>query len=363
MGALTRVAERGDARANWDPIMRFGLFGAAQAGSPLLGAPMGQGFHDFIDFNVEAEGLGYHSTFLVEHHFSGWNQVSATLTLLTWLAARTSRLRLGTAVMVLPWHNPVILAEQAATLDLLSQGRLDFGVGKGYRYNEFTGFAIPFEEADARFEEALAIITKAWTSKERFSHHGRFWTFNDILVEPPPRQKPHPPLWMAAGNASSVRRVAARGYNLLLDQFAAFDVVGERIRLFKAERVACGGAHDPMQIALARDMHVASDQADKELALERNRRFHERILSVARWPSRPGGSHILAYGHSREEAEASSLIGTPEEIIRKLDALRRAGVEYVIMSCSGSRDSLRRFAREIMPVFSDQPEKTGAVPG
>src|SRR5215472_13619456 len=152
--------------------MRFGIFGAAQAGSPRPATPMGQGFHDFIDFNVEAEALGYHSTFLVEHHFTGWNQVSATLTLLTWLAARTTALRLGTAVMVLPWHNPVLLAEQAATLDLLSKGRLDFGVGKGYRYNEFTGFAIPLDEADARFEEALAIITKAWTSGQRFSHHG-----------------------------------------------------------------------------------------------------------------------------------------------------------------------------------------------
>ncbi len=157
--------------------MQFGIFGSAQAGGSLPSAPVGQGFHDFIDFNVEAEALGYHSTFLVEHHFTGWNQVSATLTLLTWLAARTTTLRLGTAVMVLPWHNPVILAEQAATLDLLSEGRLDFGVGKGYRYNEFRGFAIPLEEADARFEEALAIITKAWTSEQRFSHHGRFWTF------------------------------------------------------------------------------------------------------------------------------------------------------------------------------------------
>ena len=152
--------------------------------------------------------------------------------------------------MVLPWHNPVILAEQAATLDLLSGGRLDFGVGKGYRYNEFTGFAIPLEEADARFEEALAVITKAWTSEQRFSHHGPFWTFNDILVEPPTNQKPHPPFWMGAGSPSSIRRVAVRGYNLLLDQFAAFDVVGERVALFKAERAARGLAHDPMGIAL-----------------------------------------------------------------------------------------------------------------
>ncbi len=221
--------------------MRFGIFGAAQAGSP--GAPMGQGFHDFIDFNVEAEALGYHGTFLVEHHFTGWNQVSATLTLLTWLAARTTTLRLGTAVMVLPWHNPVILAEQAATLDLLSDGRLDFGVGKGYRYNEFTGFAIPLAEADARFEEALAIITKAWTSQQRFSHHGRFWTFDDILVEPPTSQKPHPPFWMAAGSPASIRRVAERGYNLLLDQFAAFDMIGERIALFNSVGVALAGPY------------------------------------------------------------------------------------------------------------------------
>jgi alkanesulfonate monooxygenase SsuD/methylene tetrahydromethanopterin reductase-like flavin-dependent oxidoreductase (luciferase family) len=329
--------------------MQFGLFGAAQAGSPAPGAPMGQGFHDFIDFNVEAEALGYHSTFLVEHHFSGWNQVSATLTLLTWLAARTTKLRLGTAVLVLPWHNPVLLAEQASTLDLLSRGRLDFGIGKGYRYNEFNGFAVSREEADARFEEALAIITKAWTSTHRFTFHGRFWTFNDIVVEPPAWQKPHPPLWMAAGSADSIRRVAERGYNLILDQFAAFDLIAERVALFKAECAKHG--RPSLKIALARDMHVADDRAEKDTALARNRQFHDRILSVARWPDHAGGSHILAYHHSPEEAAAVSLIGTTDDITRKLEILRGAGVDYVIMSCGGSRESLRRFAREVMPAF------------
>jgi alkanesulfonate monooxygenase SsuD/methylene tetrahydromethanopterin reductase-like flavin-dependent oxidoreductase (luciferase family) len=143
-------------------------------------------------------------------------------------------------------------------------------------------------------------------------------------------------------------------YNLLLDQFAAFDVIADRIALFKAERAERGRAYNPMGIALARDMHVADNQATKDAALERNRQFHERILSVARWPDRAGGSHILAYGHAPEEAEANSLIGTPDEIMGKLEALRRAGVEYVIMSCGGSRESLRRFAHEIMPAFSDE---------
>src|SRR5690349_24810747 len=123
--------------------MQFGLFGSAAArrGSPEFDSS--EGFRDFIDYNVEAEALGFHSSFVVEHHFTGFGQVSATLNLLTFLAARTTTLRLGTAVIVLPWHNPVLLAEAAATIDLLSDGRLEFGVGKRYRANECDSFCIP----------------------------------------------------------------------------------------------------------------------------------------------------------------------------------------------------------------------------
>jgi alkanesulfonate monooxygenase SsuD/methylene tetrahydromethanopterin reductase-like flavin-dependent oxidoreductase (luciferase family) len=92
-----------------------------------------------------------------------------------------------------------LLAEQAATLDLLSGGRLDFGIGKGYRYNEFAGFCVPMEEADARFDECLEVILKAWTADEPFSHRGTYWAFDTIVVEPPTEQRPHPPIWMGAG--------------------------------------------------------------------------------------------------------------------------------------------------------------------
>src|SRR5215470_19464063 len=152
--------------------MQFGIFGSAQANSGDLGPETGQGFRDYLELAVEAEALGYHSSFLVEHHFTGWNQVSATLMLQTALAMRTTALRLGTAVIVLPWHNPVLLAEQAATLDLISSGRLDFGIGRGYRYNEFAGFRIPMEEAEARFDECLEVLRKAWTAEEPFTHRG-----------------------------------------------------------------------------------------------------------------------------------------------------------------------------------------------
>src|SRR6476661_8166225 len=251
--------------------MRFGLFGSAQAKRPEPGTELtdsSQGFREWIDYNVEAEALGYHSSFVVEHHFTGFGQVSASLNLLTYLAARTATLRLGTAVLVLPWHNPVLLAEQAATIDLLSGGRLEFGVGKGYRANEFAGFCIPMEEAEARFEEGLAVILKAWTSNARFSHHGRYWHFESVVVEPPTRQKPHPPVWMAAGQPDSIAKVARRGAKLLLDQFASTALTIERFNIYKDEVEALGRLFDPMDVGVARAFYVARDAEDKRKAVE-----------------------------------------------------------------------------------------------
>jgi alkanesulfonate monooxygenase SsuD/methylene tetrahydromethanopterin reductase-like flavin-dependent oxidoreductase (luciferase family) len=344
--------------------MRFGLFGSAQTYTGDLGAGVGQGFRDYTEYNVEAEALGYVSAFLVEHHFTGWNQVSATLNVLTWVAARTKTLRVGTATMVLPWHNPVLLAEQAATLDMLSGGRLDFGIGKGYRYNEFRGFCIPMEEAQARFDEGLDVIVKAWTAGGPFSHHGRYWHFEDIVVEPPTAQKPHPPLWVAAGSPESIRRAAERGCNLLLDQFAAPEVIGERIALYRKEVEARGRVFDPVSVAVARDTYVAKDRADKLAALERNAKFRRRTVEVARTPGREGGSHILNYDHTPERSEAVALYGTPDEIAAKLEALRDAGVTYILaIHCGGARESLRRFAREVAPAFSDGGAAVAAARG
>ncbi len=261
--------------------MKFGLFSSAQASSRDLGPETGQGFRDYLDFNVEAETLGYQSSFLVEHHFTGWNQVSSTLMLLTAVAMRTKTLRLGSAVIVLPWHNPVLLAEQAATLDLISGGRFDFGVGKGYRHSEFKGFQIAPEEAEARFEEAIEVMIRAWTVRQRFSHHGRFWHFEDIVVEPPPAQKPHPPLWVAAGSAHSIRRAAACGFNLILDQYASPQQIAERIGIYKAERKLHGLRFDPMQVAVARQLYVAEDEVDKQAALARVAAYTKRARPEA----------------------------------------------------------------------------------
>jgi alkanesulfonate monooxygenase SsuD/methylene tetrahydromethanopterin reductase-like flavin-dependent oxidoreductase (luciferase family) len=329
--------------------MRFGLFGSAQAKRGGPDVDSGVGFREFVDYNVEAESLGFVSTFLVEHHFTGFGQISATLNLLTFIAARTKTLRLGTAVLVLPWHNPVLLAEQAATLDLLSQGRLDFGMGMGYRYREFAGFCVPMEEAAERFDESLAVILKAWTSDAPWSHRGKYWQFEDVVVEPPTAQKPHPPLWMGAGSPESIAKVAAQGGKLLLDQYASFGEIAERIALFRAEVEKQGRTFDPMSVAVTRSINVVRTPAELQKAFENRIAARRRIDRLTIRPDGKNQKRVI----SDEAICAGALYGTPDEIAVKLETLREAGAEYVLLNSAGGPPSLRRFAHEVRPAFAD----------
>ncbi|HYB25488.1 MAG TPA: LLM class flavin-dependent oxidoreductase [Solirubrobacteraceae bacterium] len=342
--------------------MQFGLISSAQPTSTDLPAEAGGAFRDYVALNVTAEQLGFQSSFLVEHHFTGWNQASATLLLLTCLAMRTSSLRLGSAVIVLPWHNPVLLAEEAATLDLVSGGRLDFGIGKGYRHNEFNGFQIPPEQADARFEEAIEVITRAWLTRARFSHRGRFWCFENIVVEPPPAQRPHPPVWVAAATTASIRRAAKRGFNLILDQYASAQQIGERIALYRAERAAHGQPFNPLQVAVARQLYVADNAEDAEAALARLAKYTQRTVAVSSAPGAKGGSHVLAYADKAEATEEHALYGTPDQLCAKLSTLNNAGAEYVLLQVAGGEEQLQRFAREIIPAFPAALQTRAASP-
>src|SRR6267142_6844152 len=307
----------GNGQPDVDP-MQFGLFGSAAARRGGAEFDSSEGFRDFIEYNIEAEALGFHSTFVVEHHFTGYGQVSATLNLLTWLGAKTTTLRLGTAVIVLPWHNPVLLAEQAATIDLLSGGRLDFGIGKGYRHNEFAGFCIPMEESDGRCEEALGVIVKAWTSDAPWSHRGKYWQFDDVVVEPPTAQRPHPPLWMGAGSPESIKKVAAQGYKLLLDQYASFEEIAERIALFKSEVEKQGRPFDPMSVGVTRSINVVMTPTERQKAFENRIAARRRIDRLTVRPDGKNAKRVI----SDEAICAGALYGSPDEIAAKLEILR-----------------------------------------
>lgn len=333
--------------------MRFGLFGGAVMPRGEPAAVSARRLADYIDTNVEAEALGYYATFLTEHHFTGVGQISAPLQVLTAIAMRTTKLRLGTAVMVLAWHNPAMLAEQAATLDLISNGRLELGIGKGYRASEFSGFAMPMEEAEGRFDEAFAALKRAFTSKERFSHHGNYWHLDNIVVEPQPVQRPHPPLWIAAGNPGSIRKVAELGCNLLLDQFQSPAQIKERIALYRWVLEDRGGSFDPLMVAVARNVYVAEGVADKEAALARQIAAHRRMVELSRRADASNRSHILQYDTAPGSTEESALYGSAEEIIARLSELQTAGVTQVLINSGGDKpiESLRRFAGKVMPAM------------
>jgi alkanesulfonate monooxygenase SsuD/methylene tetrahydromethanopterin reductase-like flavin-dependent oxidoreductase (luciferase family) len=340
--------------------MRFGLFGGArtEVGTQVSDSRI---YSDYIDYICEAEALGFESVFLVEHHFTGFGQISATLSFLTYLAAKTSRIRLGTAVLVLPWHHPVLLAEQAATLDLLSQGRLDLGIGKGYRWGEFHGFQLPMAEAQDRYDEAVAFLRQAWTTPGRFSHHGKYWHLEDIIVEPAPVQKPHPPLWIGAFSGDSIRRAAEGGFNLLLGQAGSPDLVAESIGIYRRAVEAQGRQFDPMSVGLTRALHIAYTAEEREKAHELRSTFMRNVQQLSLSPS--GGSptlgrprRALTAEEMHRATETDALIGPPEEIVARLKRLEAGGVNYVmVIDVGGSLTALTTFAREVMPEFAPHP--------
>src|SRR4029079_13500186 len=218
---------------------------------------------------------------------------------------------------------------------------------------EFSGFCIPFAEAEERFEESLTLILKAWTSNERFSYHGKLWNFETHVLETPTQQKPHPPIWMAAGNPDSIRNVARHGAKLLLDQLASIELTVERFNIYKAEIEAMGRKFDPMDVGVCRAFFVAKNSEELNKAIEARLANQKRLARLATDPSGKAKSSMLTFAETLDSAAESAMYGTPDEISAKLSKLRAAGVEHVLLNGpSGSRDNLRAFAREVMPAFS-----------
>jgi hypothetical protein len=157
------------------------------------------------------------------------------------------------------------------------------------------------------------------------------------------------------------KAIKAKRLSLTADQFASAETLGERIALFQREAAAHGRRYEPTQVVVARDMFVVDNERQREAAIDRNNEVHARTLSVSRAPDRAGGSHILAYAHTAQQQRESPLIGTPDEIVAKLQTLRAAGVEYVMLNAAGSGANLRRFAREVMPHVAAQPCRVPAA--
>jgi len=332
-----------------DNPMKFGIFGGARIGRADT-LHDSYGYRDFIDYVLAAEKIGFEGIFLVEHHFTGQGQLSSSLNLLSYLAAKTTRIRLGTGVVVLPWHNPVLLAEQIATLDVLSGGRVDLGIGRGYRREEFDAFCIPITEAQERFEECFNLMLKSWASDERFSHHSKRWNYENIVVEPAPIQRPHPPIWLAGGSPQGIAYIASKNYNLMLDQLATVQQVRERVGAYLDGLEKIGKPRDATRCAIARSLTIVKTEAERQKALDRRKDTFKRIGAIAAHGT-PGATQTpVSQADPDLAGDDSALMGSPQEIVDRIGALAEAGAGYILLTMASiAPESVQQFAEEILP--------------
>ncbi len=241
-----------------------------------------QRYAEMIDLICFAESLGFDVAWLAEIHFSGaFSLLASPLMTIPVIAARTQRIRLGTAVTVLPLQNPLSYAEQVATADILSGGRVEFGIGRGSIPTQFHGYGVPMTENRARFDEALEVIRLAWT-QERFSYHGAFYQADNLAVVPKPLQQPHPPIRVAVHSLESFAHIGDLGLPIYSGtNTSPIQEVREGMALYRERLQQNGHTWRDDQAALMLPLHVAETSASARRAMRPGaEKFARNLLDI-----------------------------------------------------------------------------------
>lgn len=327
---------------------------------------------------MEADRLGYDTAWIAEHHFSNkYGILPDPFAYTAYLAAKTERIRLGMAVMTLPLHNPVRLAENAAFVDILSGGRVVLGLGSGYRPYEFAGLGIPFEERRDIQEEAVPLILDAF-HKRQVTHDGKYFR-HDIAGEyeifPVSVQQPHPPLYMAAGSDRSIATAARHGFGLMLSNLPDFEKLAEQIAFYRAhmeEAPAPWNANPAFgQVDVARYIYVAESDAQAREESEEGILRHIKNFTgkgTAGYLGQVSEKNIDRDFTYDELAETMIVHGAPETVIERLREMRRVtGMNSLVLhyppyyGTEKALKSLRLFAAEVMPVLREDAAEAEAA--
>jgi alkanesulfonate monooxygenase SsuD/methylene tetrahydromethanopterin reductase-like flavin-dependent oxidoreductase (luciferase family) len=328
--------------------MKLGIFSVMDFHPEHQGSAAGF-YREMIDLAVDAEQLGYDSAWVAEHHFAHYGLCPAPAVLLAGIAQRTERIRLGPAVCVLPFHDPVKVAEEYAVLDVVSGGRLDFSVGRGYLAHEYAGHLVDREESQGRFNEALEVIELAWKG-EPFEYVGRFYRYPPIVLNTKPLQQPAPPIALAALSPTTYERIGAKGYNLIAVPYILDDIsaLKELLAGYKARAQDGPQVGGGPRVTVAFHVHVAPTQAEAE---KRARPYMTRYCET-----RAVGNSKTFDQLMRQQLMA---VGEPAHVAGILRKLESFGVERVLclmnfggMPYPSVRDSLALTAREVMPLLT-----------
>jgi alkanesulfonate monooxygenase SsuD/methylene tetrahydromethanopterin reductase-like flavin-dependent oxidoreductase (luciferase family) len=307
------------------------------------------------------EKSGYDAVWLAEHHFSTYSVCPSIHMMGTHIAARTERLRIGTAVSLAPFYHPLRLAEEVALLDVLSGGRVNWGVGRGFDPTEFKTFGVDFSESHPRFRETVEIVMKAWT-EERVDHKGEFFEYEGIQVLPKPLQDPHPPVWLAASSPDAVMWSAQNGYSILMDPHASHHDIAVKRRVYQEELEKAGHSIEGRVIPMARNIALGKTQEEAEAVARQGAQF---MFGNYLPPGGVGSAKGLS-GASEKTVPAAAaatddpvenyvnnvvICGTPEKVIDDLQRMaEELPLEY-LMCTPLSHSSFELFTEKVLPSF------------
>jgi alkanesulfonate monooxygenase SsuD/methylene tetrahydromethanopterin reductase-like flavin-dependent oxidoreductase (luciferase family) len=318
------------------------------------------------------DSLGFDVAWLAEIHFGGaFSLLSSPLMAVPAIAQRARRIRIGTAVTLLPLHHPLSCAEQAATADILSGGRLEFGVGRGSIPTQFHGFRVPLGENRARFDEALAIIRLAWT-EERFSYRGRFYEVENLAVVPKPLQRPHPPIRVAVHTAESFAHIGDLGLPIYSGTTTTpLPQLRECMALYRERLRAGGHPWRSDQMALMLPIHVgATPAAAREAMRPGVHQYYKNLQAIFSQLPESYGEHLPRLRAIEENVanlpfekfcRDQGVFGDAAEVVDRLQAARDDfGLSQVIgwfdqggqLPRAEVERAMRRFADDVMPKLS-----------
>jgi len=313
-----------------------------------------------IDQMVWLEELGYDQAWIGEHNARVYGIAGSLQVIASAVASRTQRIRIGAAVTRTPLHHPLHIAEDLAMVDIISGGRFDWGIGKGYDHLEFQSYGVPFEEREGRWEEAIEIVLKAWTDG-RIAFDGRFWTIPETELFPKPVQKPRPPAYLMVSRSDSSCIYAAQHlYPMVLGQGPDWDDARHKMQLYRETALAAGFPENAVEDALSRvyqmkQVHVAENAEQAAAEYERGLMWY---FDVRRNREMYGfGGEPQPYSFYMDHP--SVILGTPETVGDRIAAWREhTGINNLIcwFNCGGQpRDQVRRsmelFSGKVMPRF------------
>ena len=370
--------------------MKFGLFYQIQVPKPWDDESTAKRIWEALDQIVYAEEMGYESVWFSEHHFRPvWSHNSAPDLTLAAVTQRTSRIRMGIGVVLAPIHHPLHAAARMATLDILSRGRVDVGLGRtGYPY-QLTPYGSDLEDTRGMWEEFAEVLPKAWT-QEVTSHDGQYFKIPPREVLPKPLQKPHPPLWSACGSDETVRLAAEMGLGALVGSEGGPEKVGNLLDLYRKTiksatpkgminnqnaLMTAGFCHEDPKVVETRGVELVNWYLEQQR--ERARLVWKGVDPATVPPDYQGyyekDMRLAAGPHPGEKTAQevvnqgrSFLVGTPEDCIKFVEEYEAMGVEQVFSlnaigpeSHEETMNTLKMFGEHIIPYFKAKEKALG----